>query len=900
MKNKLIVVLICILFVTITILPSAGTVTIRKNTLIEEYNAFQKFSQEGDSDIQSGFVLGEMIIKFREDLEICTSFLSKNVVTTGITSLDMLNEKYGMTFAKKLSKEFQISPLSTIYKFVFSEDTDIISVAKEYSSDFNVIYAEPNYIYHHCAIPTELDGAYNQVYPNIPSYIPNDPYFDNQWALHNTGQTDGIPDADIDAPEAWDIETGDSDVVIAIIDSGVDYTHPDLVDNIWINNDEIPGNGIDDDNNNFVDDIRGWDFYNMDNDPLDDSGHGTHCAGIASATGNNGIGVAGVCWNCTIMPVKGLNYFGGGFADTLAPAICYAADNGANVISMSWGGYDDSQLIHDALDYAYSNGVLLVGAAGNHYGNAVFYPARYDNVIAVAATDDFDYRACFSNYGDLIDVAAPGVDIYSTMPTYDVVMNNFGYEQDYDYVSGTSMACPQVAGLAGLLLSKDHTLDRDTLRIIIYYAVDRVAPNENIGRGRINTYDALQRGAGNATALIHSPLHGADAQEIITIEGSAYGDGFQYYVLDYGRGVRPDSNCWIELTNSTTSVQNDVLAFLDISALDEVVYNLRLKVVCSEGVYKDTIFIIVNNECDTIIVDDDNTIGPWFGTSEHPYRIIRDGVNYMGNGDDVYVHSGTYYEYVNVWKTTSLTGEDRNITTVIYDGDIGEVFQISANRVNINGFTLLTRGLHADGIKVNSDYNTITENTIKDSETSGICLQGASNNIITKNNIQNNYIGILLQYISNDNILSWNLITDGAYGILLSESQNNKVISNNITNSFLTGIRVRTSNNQFYHNNFLNNDKNARDEGTNLWYNTETLSGNYWDDYNGVDMLPPYGIGDVPYIIGPKLFRNRDRYPFMKPVGTSQIVSRSNPQSNSQQTTDPLFLQILQRLLNNR
>ena len=149
-----------------------------------------------------------------------------------------------------------------------------------------------------------LELTSNPQTDNLGSTFPDDEFFDLQWSLHNIGQTGGLEDCDIDAPEAWDIETGNPDIVIAIIDSGIDYTHPDLIDNIWHNEDEIPDNGIDDDGNGYIDDVRGWDFYDNDNDPLDENGHGTICAGIAAAVTNNDEGIAGVCWNCQIMPIK--------------------------------------------------------------------------------------------------------------------------------------------------------------------------------------------------------------------------------------------------------------------------------------------------------------------------------------------------------------------------------------------------------------------------------------------------------------------------------------------------------------------------------------------------------------------------------------------------------------------
>jgi subtilisin family serine protease len=272
-----------------------------------------------------------------------------------------------------------------------------------------VEYAEPNYI-----IRAVL--------------MPNDPQFLQLWGLHNTGQTGGTPDADIDAPEAWDIHRGSSDVVIAVIDSGVAYHHPDLDDgserNIWTNDAELNGfPGVDDDGNGYVDDFSGWDFVGEDNDPTDYLFHGTHVAGTIAAIGNNATGITGVNWLASIMPLR---IFGAsGFGDTAKAieAIFYAVRNGASVINASWGGDDFSQVLYDAISYANETGCLFVAAAGNSSADndaIPFYPASYDlaNIISVAATDHSDTLAAFSNYGATsVDVGAPGVNILSPIPS---------------------------------------------------------------------------------------------------------------------------------------------------------------------------------------------------------------------------------------------------------------------------------------------------------------------------------------------------------------------------------------------------------------------------------------------------------------------------------------------------
>ena len=237
---------------------------------------------------------------------------------------------------------------------------------------------------------------------------PNDPGFSSLWGLNNTGQTGGTADADIDAPEAWDLTTGSSSVIVAVLDTGVDYNHPDLAANMWTNSAEAQGQpGIDDDGNGFIDDIHGYDFVNNDGDPMDDHYHGTHVAGTIAAVANNGIGIAGVSRNARIMALKFLDSSGNGTISNAIRALNYAVVMGATISNNSYGGSssdDADPLFGEAIQNAATFGHIFVAGAGNSGTDndvAGFYPANFDadNIVSVAATDDNDQVASFSNYG---------------------------------------------------------------------------------------------------------------------------------------------------------------------------------------------------------------------------------------------------------------------------------------------------------------------------------------------------------------------------------------------------------------------------------------------------------------------------------------------------------------------
>ncbi len=318
-----------------------------------------------------------------------------------------------------------------------------------------VAWAEPNYV-------VRLDLT-----PNDPDYATRQAPYLNR----------------VQMPDAWDVTTGQPDVIVGILDTGVDTNHEDLRKGIWINPGEIPGNGVDDDHNGFVDDVNGWNFAEGNNIIFDDYGHGTHVAGIAAGRINNATGMAGMAGNTTIMSVDVFPRSGYGTYEDLIMAMIYATDNGARVINMSLGATSYSKGEEAAVDYAWAHGVIVVAAAGNSGRTAYHYPAAHPHAIAVAATDANDNLAGFSTRGDFVDVAAPGSSVWSTYPG-----------NRYTRMSGTSMATPHVAGLAALILSVNPTLTPDQVRAAIENTADDLGAqgwDPMFGHGRINARKAL-------------------------------------------------------------------------------------------------------------------------------------------------------------------------------------------------------------------------------------------------------------------------------------------------------------------------------------------------------------------------------------------------------------------------
>jgi len=514
--------------------------------------------------------------------------MNRGTVSVGIPAFDALNQKHGISkmerlfderAGRRLSKKF-----SNIMLIEIPDGKDALNLASEYNELEEVEFAEPDFM-------MQLHAA------------PNDPYYIHQWAMNNTGQEhyyldryegyfndtlrlhSGQPDADVDGQEILDnTPAGGRNVIVGVVDFGIDFNHPDIIDVLWTNTDEIPDNGIDDDFNGFVDDVKGWDFSGdvqqiifEDNDPTDTYGHGTHCAGIIASPAGNNEGIAGIAQNCTIMPVK---MFPNGYHSVAAKSILYAVDNGAKILSMSWGSSFSSYLVKAALDYAEEQGVIMVSSSGNCGLYLRTYPASFENVIGVGATDCFDNVTTFTTHGYL-SVSAPGLDVLSlraegtdmyitTEPDVHII------DEIYYLCSGTSMACPYVAGAAACLLSASPGLTRERAQYLLEstaddmidpYGIGDSLPGYDIysGYGRLNAWNALQA-IPRVRAAIDSPADNDIVSGVVDIIGLADGAEFADYILEYGFGESPD--VWTEITTSSAPVTDGVLAQWDTDGIE--------------------------------------------------------------------------------------------------------------------------------------------------------------------------------------------------------------------------------------------------------------------------------------------------------------------------------------------
>ena len=436
------------------------------------------FAQENE------FVLNQLILKFKNPLpeQAKTSILNQEFL---IEQIDVLNRGYNVSKIKQTGNK----QYNDTFVLFFSEKIDIDAAIKSYLATGMFIYVEPNYI----GKSHGVQGI---------SLTPNDTWtYPWQWSLNNDGtfpDATATPGADISMYNAWDIQQGSSTVIVAILDSGANINHPEFAGRIWENPGEV-ADGTDSDGNGYIDDLNGWDFAYDSNNLNDVLGHGTNVSGIIGEQGNNNMGYAGVDWNCKLMNIKVLEDNGYGLYTWWADGIYYAIDNGARVINMSLGGSGPSNLLEDAINFAYNNNVTVVVSNGNQ-NSVIQYPARYLNSIAVGATNPEDNRANpfhwggGSNFGPEIDIVAPGDRVYGLHPTSNT---------DYSWFwSGTSQAAPHVSGVVSLLLAENPALTPAQIRTILRNSADDQVglPSEDTpgfdiyyGYGRLNAENALNQ-----------------------------------------------------------------------------------------------------------------------------------------------------------------------------------------------------------------------------------------------------------------------------------------------------------------------------------------------------------------------------------------------------------------------
>ncbi|HYG20599.1 MAG TPA: S8 family serine peptidase [Ohtaekwangia sp.] len=488
-------------------------------------------AQPGFSQSQNGIQKGLLRIKVSDDLatqieRARTTRTANNVLLTGIQSLDNVSQQFKVNAiqrvfrsAGKFEAKHRRYGLHLWYEVQMDQASSVVAALSAYRNIAQILIAEP--IYEKAVI-----GANNKIFGpvvyNKNSLVPldgpsNDPLLGAQWHYDNTGQTGGTPGSDISLIQAWALETGNSSVIVAVTDGGIQVDHPDLAANMWVNTDEVPGNGIDDDNNGYIDDINGYGFGDDTGDIFPDD-HGTHVGGTVAAVTNNGIGVAGVAGGSGTgdgVRLMSCAAFGGtangGFADTYT----YAADNGAVISQNSWGytlpGVFE-QAVLDGIDYFIAeagrdeegnqvgplNGGLVIFAAGNSDTNEQHYPGFYEATFAVSGVTHEDKKAWYSNFGPWVDIAAPGGETNTV--AQEGVLSTLANNQ-YGFFQGTSMACPHVSGLAALIISKfggpGSGLTPAMVRARITETSDDIDAADPsfaglLGEGRINAFAALQ------------------------------------------------------------------------------------------------------------------------------------------------------------------------------------------------------------------------------------------------------------------------------------------------------------------------------------------------------------------------------------------------------------------------
>lgn len=682
---------------------------------------------------------GEVLVKLKNSSQesITLSDLEKQGVPTVFKTLDQKYKiagvekvfktalkpaeeitKFKQKFPQRKIDEKKLSEidLSKIYKLSFDKNADINQIVSLLTSDPEIEYAEPNYTYTIDVIPEiPKDPYYSDTYPgNVLNRDPNwNPPHDYQWNIKKTNSSGN-----------WLVDT--SPIVVAVIDTGVDITHPEL-GNIWINQNEIPGDGIDNDNNGCVDDINGCGFTYSG--IADDNNHGTHIAGVISAKTNNQMGIAGITNNAKIMAVKAMYENGYGYEFIIAPAIKYAVDNGAKVINMSLGG-SSSQVIKEALDYANSHGVIIVVSAGNgnNYSPSSF-PASYKPAITVAAVDEDLNKLKYSNYGPNIDVAAPGGGKpceYSSKPSYCSNILSLKSSQnthDLDLVvgekylrlSGTSMAAPHVAGIVALLLAQNPNFTLQDVENYIRFnsiATELEGFDEYTGWGVINSNSGDFVTPTNTDFIVNNPAENALVGNIFSIDGTIKADNFLKYEVKYRL---KGSNNWIAqgvvLTNSGNSQ-----VIPDFYTGVGSIANITLPTNSQRGVYEIKTTVYFNNGKTLSSTKSVNFLQK-VGTNWTPTgtgEILIDDINEDGKKEIILFGYGNFtgkflkvfdYQYNLLWENTAW---GQAVVGNLDKRSPGKEIVIGASVFDARGNNITDMNL---GISIDGKSNIITSDT---------------------------------------------------------------------------------------------------------------------------------------------------------------------------------------------
>lgn len=550
------------------------------------------------------YVEGELVIVFN-DKTVASNFLTQTSVSSALTDVlsqyNVLNvdkilsgfQPMAMPFSLQSARGQALSQLNdTLNSIVKLQigSADVMDLVAELSLNPEIKYVEPNYIYSITKTTNDTyfdsTGSWGQSYQDL-------------WGIHA-----------ISAPQAWDQVEGDG-IVVAVVDTGVNLNHSDISANAWVNPGEIPNNNIDDDNNGYIDDINGWDFYENNAEADDPNSHGSHVAGAIAATANNNTGVVGVAPNVKIMAIRGLGRTGSGAATNLIAGIYYAVNNGADVINNSWGGVAFSQALNDAINYAHEAGVIVVSAAGNNNSDSSkFYPAGYKNSISVGAVDSNDMKASFSNYGNDIDVVAPGVDILSLNSEANSYLAerypNSVLANDYLHISGTSMASPYVAAVAALIKQLHPSYNTTQVAYTLRHYSDGVSANNWGVFGdevyRINALSAISAPEvpivdveiTSQTAAQSTPYNVFEKDRFV-IAGTVSGNGVTSYQLSYADYSGASPGTFTQFASGNQAIVDGELGTFDASAVANGKYLIKLDVTDTLG-NANTLYRVVYKE----------------------------------------------------------------------------------------------------------------------------------------------------------------------------------------------------------------------------------------------------------------------------------------------------------------